>query len=70
MTTTRCPICLLVAELTGLFGSGFHGALLKTTGMACSDPLVSIRKAAVSALSEVIFSYTSLNASVAYILYD
>ncbi|GMN72684.1 hypothetical protein TIFTF001_052894 [Ficus carica] len=52
MTTTRCPICLLVAKLTGLFGSGFPGALLKTMGMACSDPLVNIRKAAVSALSE------------------
>lgn len=66
----RKSALLLVAKLTGLFGSGFHGALLKTMGMACSDPLVSIRKAAVSALSEVIFSYISLNASVAYILYD
>ncbi|PON80371.1 Condensin subunit 1/Condensin-2 complex subunit D [Parasponia andersonii] len=42
----------LVAKLTSLFGSGFHGALLNTMGMACSDPLVSIRKAAVSAISE------------------
>ncbi|GMN62398.1 hypothetical protein TIFTF001_031479 [Ficus carica] len=48
----RKSALLLVAKLTGLFGSGFHGALLKTMGMACSDPLVSIRKAAVSALSE------------------
>ncbi|EXB74769.1 hypothetical protein L484_023511 [Morus notabilis] len=48
----RKSALILVASLTGLFGSGFHGALLKTMGMACSDPLVSIRKAAVSALSE------------------
>ncbi|XP_030508482.2 uncharacterized protein LOC115723187 [Cannabis sativa] len=48
----RKAALLLVAKLTGLFGCGFHGALLKTMGMACSDPLVSIRKAALSALSE------------------
>ncbi|XP_062108742.1 uncharacterized protein LOC133819492 isoform X2 [Humulus lupulus] len=48
----RKAALLLVAKLTCLFGCGFHGALLKTMGMACSDPLVSIRKAALSALSE------------------
>ena len=58
----RKSALLLVAKLTGLFGSGFHGGLLKTMGMACSDPLVSIRKAAVQALSEVylLFNYSLL----------
>ncbi|KAL5541868.1 hypothetical protein UlMin_009578 [Ulmus minor] len=48
----RRAALLLVAKLTALFGSGFDRTLLKTMAMACSDPLVSIRKAAVSALSE------------------
>ena len=51
----RKSALLLVAKLTALFGSGFHGGLLKTMGMSCSDPLVSIRKAAIQALSEVCF---------------
>ncbi|KAI6683674.1 hypothetical protein NL676_029587 [Syzygium grande] len=42
----------LVMKLTSFFSGSFDGVLLKTMGMACSDPLVSIRKAAVSALSE------------------
>lgn len=62
----RKSALLLVAKLTSLFGCGFHGALLKTMGMACSDPLVSIRKAAVSALSEVSYCYFSLNVTSWY----
>ncbi|XP_048133845.1 condensin-2 complex subunit D3 isoform X2 [Rhodamnia argentea] len=42
----------LVTKLTSFFSGPFDGVLLKAMGMACSDPLVSTRKAAVSALSE------------------
>ncbi|KAL3744310.1 hypothetical protein ACJRO7_013555 [Eucalyptus globulus] len=42
----------LVTKLTSFYSGSFDEVLLKTMGMACSDPLVSIRKAAVSALSE------------------
>lgn len=49
----RKAALVLVSKLTALFGSGFDGSLLKAMGVACSDPLVSIRKAAISALSEV-----------------
>ncbi|KAI3407688.1 Cnd1 domain-containing protein [Psidium guajava] len=42
----------LVTKLTSFFSGCFDGVLLKSMGMACCDPLVSIRKAAVSALSE------------------
>lgn len=51
----RKAALLLVAKLTALFDSSFDGSLLKAMGMACSDPLVSIRKAAISAISEVPF---------------
>ena len=44
---------LLITKLTALLGGAFDEVVLKTIGMACSDPLVSIRKAAISALSEV-----------------
>ncbi|KAI4364441.1 hypothetical protein MLD38_020533 [Melastoma candidum] len=42
----------LANKLTTLLRGSFDGVVLKTIGMACSDPLVSIRKAAVLALSE------------------
>lgn len=45
---------LLVTKLTGVLGSEFVADLLKTMGVGCSDPLVSIKKAAISALSEVL----------------
>lgn len=50
---------LLVSKLIGLFDGSVDGILLKTIGVSCSDPLVSIRKAAISALSEVslLFSF-------------
>lgn len=49
----RKAALFLISKLIPLLGSAFDGDLLKTVGMACSDPLLSIRKAALSALSEV-----------------
>ncbi|XAR57077.1 hypothetical protein NMG60_11025093 [Bertholletia excelsa] len=48
----RKAALLLISKLTSLLGGTVDEVVLKTMGMACSDPLVSIRKAAVSALSE------------------
>ncbi|KAI5349505.1 PREDICTED: condensin-2 complex subunit [Prunus dulcis] len=47
----RKAALLLITKLIAILGSDFDGGLLKTMGMACSDPLVSIRKTAISALS-------------------
>lgn len=44
---------ILISKLTTLLGGSLDEDLLKIVGMACSDPLVSIRKAAISAISEV-----------------
>ncbi|KAJ9537063.1 LOW QUALITY PROTEIN: hypothetical protein OSB04_029796 [Centaurea solstitialis] len=54
----RKAALVLISKLTALQGEGgrFDDMLLKIMGMACSDPLVSIRKAAISALSEVQFN--------------
>ncbi|CAM8921365.1 unnamed protein product [Rhodiola kirilowii] len=49
---------LLISKLTTLQGGAFDEALLKTMGIACSDPLVSIRKAAVSALSKAFRAFS------------
>lgn len=49
----RRAALVLVTKLTALMDANFDGVVLKIMGMACSDPLVSIRKAAISALSEV-----------------
>lgn len=51
----RKAALLLVSKVTALIGGELDEDLLKTVGMACSDPLVSIRKVAISALSEVKF---------------
>ncbi|XP_010451480.1 PREDICTED: condensin-2 complex subunit D3-like [Camelina sativa] len=48
----RRAALLLVTKLTSLMGGCFDGSILKTMGTSCSDPLISIRKAAISALSE------------------
>lgn len=48
----RKAALLLVTKLTVTFGGSLDGVVLKTMGLACSDPLLSIRKAAMSALSE------------------
>ena len=44
---------MLITKLMVLVGSSLDPNILKIMGIACSDPLVSIRKAAISALSEV-----------------
>ncbi|OVA00218.1 Condensin subunit 1/Condensin-2 complex subunit D3 [Macleaya cordata] len=49
----RKAALLLVSKSTALLGGAVDEVVLKTMGIACSDPLVSIRKAAISALSEV-----------------
>ncbi|XP_022722411.1 condensin-2 complex subunit D3 [Durio zibethinus] len=54
----RKAALLLVTKLTALLGGSLDGVLLKTMGMACSDPLVSIRKAAISALSEAFRTFS------------
>ncbi|XP_024978621.1 condensin-2 complex subunit D3 [Cynara cardunculus var. scolymus] len=50
----RKAALVLISKLTALQGEGggFDDMLLNIMGMACSDQLVSIRKAAISALSE------------------
>ncbi|XP_010551076.1 PREDICTED: condensin-2 complex subunit D3 isoform X2 [Tarenaya hassleriana] len=48
----RRSALLLATKLTSLSGGRFDVNVVKTMGMACSDPLISIRKAAISALSE------------------
>ncbi|KAL8256763.1 hypothetical protein R6Q59_028804 [Mikania micrantha] len=50
----RKSALVLISKLTALQGQGcgFDETLLKIMGVACSDQLVSIRKAAISALSE------------------
>lgn len=49
----RKAALLVISKLASLSDSAPDEDFLKTLGMACSDPLVSIRKAAISALSEV-----------------
>jgi len=51
----RKAALLLVTNLTSLLGCAIDEVVLKTMGMACSDPLISIRKAAIAALSEVVY---------------
>ena len=46
----------LVTNLTALLGGAIDEVVLKMMGMACSDPLISMRKAAIAALSEVVLS--------------
>ncbi|CAH9108994.1 unnamed protein product [Cuscuta europaea] len=48
----RKAALLLISKLTSLLGSAVDEDLIKTVGFACYDPLVSIRKVAISALSE------------------
>ncbi|KAG9443799.1 hypothetical protein H6P81_015139 [Aristolochia fimbriata] len=43
----------VIMKYTALMSGGVDEVMLKLIGVACSDPLVSIRKAAVSALSEI-----------------
>ncbi|CAA6662046.1 unnamed protein product [Spirodela intermedia] len=48
----RKATLLLVTKYTLMTGQPIDEIILKTIGRACSDPLISIRKAAASALSE------------------
>ncbi|KAK3189572.1 hypothetical protein Dsin_029133 [Dipteronia sinensis] len=50
--TVRKAALLLITKVTSLLGGSIDKFILKTMGMSCSDPLVSIRKAAITALSE------------------
>ncbi|KAL6343915.1 hypothetical protein AAG906_027687 [Vitis piasezkii] len=63
----RKAALLLITKLTGLLGGEFVGDLLKTMGMACSDPLVSIRKAAISALSEAFKTFPDGNVTTEWL---
>ncbi|CAN6468839.1 unnamed protein product [Victoria cruziana] len=50
----RKAALLLITKAIALLGRVVDESVVKTIGLACSDPLVSIRKAALSALSEVL----------------
>ncbi|KZV42140.1 hypothetical protein F511_28816 [Dorcoceras hygrometricum] len=50
---------LLISKLAAVLGGELDEDLLKTIGMACSDPLVSIRKVAISAISEAFRTYSN-----------
>ncbi|KAI8566056.1 hypothetical protein RHMOL_Rhmol02G0009600 [Rhododendron molle] len=54
----RKAALVLISKLIALLGGSCDEDVLKTMGMACSDPLVSIRKAAVSALSEAFRTFS------------
>ncbi|KAL5097981.1 hypothetical protein RYX36_002308 [Vicia faba] len=55
----RKAALLLVTKLTALLGGAIDEVVLKTMGMACSDSLLSIRKAALEALSEVFKTFSA-----------
>ncbi|CAJ2662174.1 unnamed protein product [Trifolium pratense] len=55
----RKAALLLVTNLTALLRGTIDEVVLKTMGMACSDSLVSIRKAAVASLSEAFRTFSS-----------
>ncbi|XP_066359549.1 condensin-2 complex subunit CAP-D3-like [Miscanthus floridulus] len=49
----RKAVLVLITKAIGLIGRPMDESLLCAMGAACSDPLVSIRKAALAAISEV-----------------
>ncbi|EES17167.1 condensin-2 complex subunit D3 [Sorghum bicolor] len=49
----RKAVLVLITKAIGLIGRPIDESLLCAMGTACSDPLVSIRKAALAAISEV-----------------
>ncbi|KAK7354816.1 hypothetical protein VNO80_20317 [Phaseolus coccineus] len=55
----RKAALLLVTKLTSLLGGAIDEVVLKTMGMACSDPLISMRKAAIAALSEAFRTFSA-----------
>ncbi|KAF7834509.1 condensin-2 complex subunit D3 [Senna tora] len=54
----RKAALLLVTKLTALLGGAVDEVVLKTMGMACLDPLISMRKAAIAALSEAFRTFS------------
>ncbi|KAJ8766260.1 hypothetical protein K2173_022319 [Erythroxylum novogranatense] len=63
----RRSALLLVSKQTALLGGNFDGIVLKTMGMACSDSLVSIRKAAMSALSEAFRTHSDESVTIEWL---
>ncbi|GER52181.1 condensation complex subunit 1 domain-containing protein [Striga asiatica] len=55
----RKAALVLISKLIALLGGEVDEELLKTVGMACSDPLVSIRKVAILAMSEAFRTYSN-----------
>ncbi|KAL2341770.1 hypothetical protein Fmac_009710 [Flemingia macrophylla] len=55
----RKAALLLVTNLTALLGGAIDEVVLKTMGLACSDPLISMRKAAIAALSEAFRTFSA-----------
>ncbi|CAL0301613.1 unnamed protein product [Lupinus luteus] len=55
----RKAALLLVTNLTALLEGVIDEVVLKTMGMACSDPLISMRKAASAALSEAFRKFSA-----------
>ncbi|KAL6519821.1 hypothetical protein OROMI_032715 [Orobanche minor] len=55
----RKAALVLVSKLIALLGGELDEEVIKTVGMACFDPLVSIRKVAVSALSEAFRTHSN-----------
>ncbi|CAA0817502.1 binding [Striga hermonthica] len=55
----RKAALVLISKLIALLGGEVDEELLKTVGMACSDPLVSIRKVATLAMSEAFRTYSN-----------
>lgn len=63
----RKAALLLVTKLTTTLGGSFDDVLLKMMGIACSDPLVSIRKAAISALSEAFRTFSNESVTIEWL---
>ncbi|GAB4851296.1 hypothetical protein Ancab_030592 [Ancistrocladus abbreviatus] len=62
----RKAALLLITKLMTL-SHDFDSDILKTVGMACLDPLVSIRKAAISALSEAFRAFSDRSVIVEWL---
>ncbi|XP_010666569.2 uncharacterized protein LOC104883713 [Beta vulgaris subsp. vulgaris] len=63
----RKAALMLITKLTALGGSSLDPDILKLMGMTCSDPLVSIRKAAISALSEAFRTFSDRSVIVEWL---
>lgn len=63
----RKAALLLITKLMALVGSSLDPDILKMMGITCSDPLVSIRKAAISALSEAFRIFSDRNVVIEWL---